>query len=98
MFNLFTARLYVPMLFILPSMHVSVSDLSIYMIYCRSFNFPYIICQFLYLHTWTTSLDHVHIYLLCTPFGFIICTHRVASNNLGFSCPDQRHWTLVALL
>jgi len=49
----------------------SVSDSSIYMIYCRSFNFPYVICYYLYLHTWTTSLDHVHVYLLCTPFGFI---------------------------
>ena len=49
----------------------SVSDSSIYMIYCHSFNLPYVICYYLYLHTWTTSLDHVHFYLLCTPFGFI---------------------------
>ena len=41
-------------------------------IYCH---FPYITCHFLYLHAWTTSLDHVHVCLLCTPFGFIICTH-----------------------
>ena len=47
------------------------SDLLIYMIYCHSFNFPYVTCYFLYLHAWTTSLDHVHMYLLCTPFGFI---------------------------
>ena len=33
------------------------------MIYCCSFNFPYLICYYLYLHTWTTSLDHVHVYL-----------------------------------
>ena len=44
----------------------SVSDSSIYMIYYCSFNFPYVICYYLYLHTWTTSLDHVHVYLLCT--------------------------------
>jgi len=49
----------------------SVSDSLIYMIYCHSFNLPYVICYYLYLHTWTTSLDHVHFYLLCTPFGFI---------------------------
>jgi len=39
------------------------SDLSIYMIYSRSFNFLYITCHCLYLHAWTTSLDHVHMWL-----------------------------------
>ena len=42
-----------------------------FQIYCRSFNFPYVICYYLYLHIWTTSLNHVHMYLLCTPFSFI---------------------------
>ena len=74
----------------------SVSDSSIYMIYYRSFNFPYITCHFLYLHTWTTSLDHVHVCPLCTPFGFIICTRRVTSDNPKFSCSDPRDRTLVA--
>ena len=73
-----------------------VSDSSIYMIYCRSFKFSYVICCYLYLHTWITSLDHVHVYLLCTPSGFIICTRRVASDNPRFSCPDPRDRTLVA--
>jgi len=76
----------------------SVSDSSIYMIYFRSFNFPYVIYYYLYLHTWTTSLDHVHVYLLCTSFGFIIYTCRAASDNPGFSCLDPRDRTLVALL
>ena len=75
----------------------SVSDSLIYMIYCRSFNFRYVICYYLYLHNWTTSFDHAHVYLLCMPFGFIICTHRVTSDNLEFSCPDPRDRTLVTL-
>jgi len=75
-----------------------VSDSSIYMIYGRSFNFPYVTCYCLYLHAWTTSLDHVYVCLLCTPFGFIICTHRVAFDNPIFSCLDSRVWTVVALL
>ena len=76
----------------------SVSDSSIYMIYCRSFNFSYVICYYLYLHTWITSLDHVHVYLLSTPSGFIICTLRVASDNPEFLCPDPGVWIVVALL
>jgi len=72
-------------------------NLSIYMIYCRSFNFLYVTCYCLYLHAWTTSLDHIHVCLLCMSFGFIKCT-RWGSNNLGSSCPDPRAWTMVALL
>jgi len=68
------------------------------MIYCRSFNFPYVICYFLYLHTWITSFDHVHVYLLCTPSGFIICTRRVSSDNPGFSCLDPKDRTVATLL
>jgi len=32
-------------------------------IYCRSFNFLYVTCHCLYLYAWTTSLDHVHVWL-----------------------------------
>jgi len=53
------------------------SDLSIYMIYCRSFNFLYVTCHCRYLHAWTTSLDHVHCDFLSTPTGFIICTCEI---------------------
>ena len=60
----------------------SVSDSSIYMIYCRSFKFSYVICYYLYLHTWITSLDHVRIYMLCTPSGFIICTRGLRLTTL----------------
>jgi len=68
MFNLFAACLYVPMLFILPSMYVfSFRFIDIHDL----LSFLYVTCYCLYLHAWTTSLDHVHMYLLCTPFGFI---------------------------
>ena len=67
------------------------------MIYCRSFNFPYITCHFLYLHAWTTSLDYVHVCLLCTPFGLLYVLVGVV-NNPESSCPDPRAWTMVALL
>ena len=63
MFNLFTACTY--------ALHTAFYAYFQFQIYCRSFNFPYVICYYLYLHTWTTSLDHVHVCLLCTPFGFI---------------------------
>ena len=33
--------------------------------------FLYVTCHFMYLRAWTTSLDHVHVCLLCTPSGFI---------------------------
>ena len=75
----------------------SVSDSLIYMIYCRSFNFPYVICYYLYLHTWITSLDHVHVYLLCTHLASLYVLAGVA-NNPGSSCPDPRDWTVAALL
>ena len=59
-----------------------ISDLLIYMIYCRSFNFLYVTCRYLYMHAWTTSLDHVHVCLVCTPLGFIICTHGLHLTTL----------------
>ena len=48
---------------------------------------------------WLYSRDtfHVHMHLLCTPFGFIYALAGVA-NNPGFSCPDPGVWTLVAWL
>ena len=42
---------------------LSDSDLSICMIYCHSFNFIYVTCHYLYMHAWTTSLDHVDVWL-----------------------------------
>ena len=63
LFNIFIACLYVPMLFILPSVHVfrfrliDIHDLR------RSFNFLYVTCRCLYLYAWTTSPDHAHVWL-----------------------------------
>jgi len=104
MFNIFIACLCVPMLSILFSMHVfrfrfiDIHVFTWFRICCRSFNFLYVTCHCVYLHAWTTSLDHVHVCLICTPLGFIICTRGVASDNPGSSCPDPRDQTLVALL
>jgi len=61
--------LCVPMLSIPFSMHVfrlRLIDIHVFTwfrIYCRSFNFFYVTCHFLYLYAWTTSLDHVHVWL-----------------------------------
>ena len=104
MCNLFTACLFVLKLSTLFSMHAfwfRLSDIHIFTwfwIYCRSFNFLYVTCHCLYLYAWTTSLDHVHVCLICTPLGSIICTRGVASDNPEFSCPDFRARTMVALL
>ena len=67
------------MIMLLCSLHriscmLSDSDLLIYM-YLLDLGFTviflYVTCHFLYLRAWTTSLDHVHVCLLCTPSGFI---------------------------
>ena len=34
-----------------------------FQIYCRSFNFLFVTCHCMYLYAWTTSLDHVHMWL-----------------------------------
>ena len=80
MFSVFIACLCVPMLSILFSMHVfrfrfiDIHVFTSFWIYCRSFNFPYVTCHYLYLHVWITSVDYVHVCLICTPLGFIVCT------------------------
>ena len=97
----FVAWLCVPMLSRPFSMHVFrfwLIDIHVFTwprIYCH---FPYISCHYLYLHIWITSLDHVYVYLLCIPFGFIICTRRAASDNPEFSCPESGVWTVTALM
>jgi len=69
----------------------SVSDSSIYMIYCLSFNFPYVICYYLYLHTWTTSLDHVHVNVQNNDnvmITFFLCYVKIGYNvthNVGYA-------------
>jgi len=69
MFNIFIACLCVPMLLIPFSIYVfwfSFIDIHVFTwfrIYCRSFNFLYVTCHYLYLHAWSTSLDHAHVWL-----------------------------------
>ena len=97
MFNVFITCLFICSRYRFLYM-LSDSDLMIYMDYYRSFTFLYVTCYCLYLHAWTTSLDHVHVCLICTPLGFIICTSGVASDSPGFLCLDPRDRTVVTLL
>jgi len=65
----FIACLCAPMLSTLFSMHafwfrlIDIHVFTWFRIYCRSFNFFYVTCDCLYLHAWTTSLDHAHVWL-----------------------------------
>ena len=69
MFNVFIACLIVLKLSTLFSMHAfwfRLTDIHVFTsfrIYCCSFNFLYVTCHCLYLHAWTTSLDHAHVWL-----------------------------------
>ena len=90
----FIACLFLLKLSILFSMHafrfrlIDIHVFTWFRIYGRSFNFLYVTCHCLYV--WTTLLDHVHVWRLSTPTGFIICTRGIASDNPGSSCPDSR--------
>ena len=112
MFNVFIACLmYLSHVYLhLSSRHCflcmfSNSDLSIYM-YLLDFEFTVVrLISFMLLVIACTCMPKPHHLimhtcdcLICTPFGFIICTRGVASDNLGSSCPDPRDRTLVTLL
>ena len=91
MFKLSAAYLYVPMLFILPSMHVfSFKFIDIHDL----LSFLYVTCYCLYLHAWTTSLDHVHVWLLCMPLAllYVLAGLRLTTLNSHVQILETGPW------
>ena len=88
MLNVFIACLFIFKLSTLFSMHafrfrfIDLHVFTWFQIYSHFFNFLYVTCYCLYLYAWTTSLDHVHVCLICTPLGFIICTRGLHLTTL----------------
>jgi len=68
-FNVFIACLFILKLSTPFSVHafwfrlIDIHLFTWFRIYWHSFNFLYVTCHCLYLYAWTTSLDHVHMWL-----------------------------------